>query len=124
MAGPDGGRYRRAVPSDAVIARVLGAARAAAGNQGAAEAATVRAFAGGGDAEHVAATAVRLALQAAPAAAFAAMCPQDAEAVALARLLRLPEGRIAALLGVPQAEVRRRLTRGLTTTLPALARAA
>jgi DNA-directed RNA polymerase specialized sigma24 family protein len=121
MAGPGRRRYRRAVPSDAVIASVLGAAGAAAGSHAAAEDATVEAFARGGDAERVAATAIRLALQAAPAPAFAPMCPQDAEAVALARLLRLPEGRIAALLGVPRSEVRRRLRRGLTTTLPALA---
>jgi DNA-directed RNA polymerase specialized sigma24 family protein len=45
------------------------------------------------------------------------MAPADREAVAVARLLRWREDRIAALLDVEVAEVRRRLARGLRATL-------
>jgi DNA-directed RNA polymerase specialized sigma24 family protein len=104
-------------PDEATIARVLGAARAAADGEAAAEHAVVRAFAAAGrgphDPERIAATAVRLALRDAPAAAFAAMAPPDAEAVALVRLVGLSAADTAAVLGVAAGEVGRRLTRGL-----------
>jgi hypothetical protein len=100
---------------------VLGAAVAAAADRRAAENATLRVFAAAGPdaaAERLAATAVRLALRAAPATAFAGMAVADAEAVALSRLLGLREARVAALLGVSPREVRRRLTSGLSSAVP------
>ena len=104
-------------PDEASIARVYGTAMAAAADADAAEEATLRVFAAAGagarDPEALAAAAVRLPLRAAPHAAFAPMAVGDREAVALARLLRWPEHRIAALLNVDVAEVCRRLTRGL-----------
>jgi DNA-directed RNA polymerase specialized sigma24 family protein len=124
-------RYGRAVallspPSESTIARVFGAAVAAAADRRAAEEATLRVFAAEGrgetDADRLAATAVCLAVRAAPAPAFAAMAPPDAEAVALARLLGLKEGGIAAVLGVDTPEIRLRLKRGLTARLDAAAR--
>jgi hypothetical protein len=109
-------------PDDATLARVYAAATAAAADRRAAEDATVQVFATAepfdGDAERLAATAVRLALRAAPAPAFARMALADAEAVALCRLLRLDVGRVAALLGIGAPEARRRLTRGLADALP------
>jgi hypothetical protein len=110
------------VPADATLARVFGAARAAAADQSAAEEATLRVFAAAGpgdpNPERLSAAAVRLVLRAAPAAPFAAMALADAEAVALTRLLGLGESRVAALLGVAPRELRRRLTRGLAAALP------
>jgi len=110
-------------PSESTIARVFGAAVAAAADRRAAEDATVRVFAApgarGSDGDQLAATAVCLAVRASPAPAFAAMSPPDAEAVALARLLGLKEGRIAAVLGVELSEIRLRLRRGLAATLSA-----
>jgi DNA-directed RNA polymerase specialized sigma24 family protein len=109
-------------PDDRTLGRVYAAATAAAADRGAAEDATVRAVAAsngsGADAERLSATAIRLALRAAPAPAFAAMQLPDAEAVALCRLLRLDVGGVAALLGIAAPEVRRRLTRGLAAALP------
>jgi DNA-directed RNA polymerase specialized sigma24 family protein len=108
-------------PDDRTLARVYAAATAAAADHGAAEDATVRAVASNGhgaDAERLSATAIRLALRAAPAPAFAAMQLPDAEAVALCRLLRLDVGGVAAMLGIAAPEVRRRLTRGLAAALP------
>jgi hypothetical protein len=90
---------------------------AAAADAETAEEATLRVFAAAGaglrDSDALAAAAVRLAVRAAPRPAFAPMEVEDREAVALARLLRLPEHRIAAILGIEIAEVRRRLLRGL-----------
>ena len=110
------------MPADATLARVLGAARAAAADQSAAEEATLRVFAAAGpgepSAERLSAAAVRLVLRAAPAAPFAAMAPADAEAVALTRLLGLGESRVAALLDLAPRELRRRLTRGVSAALP------
>ena len=107
-------------PDDAQLARVYGAAVAAAADAEIAADTTVRVFAaaGGDDTEQLAATAVRLALRARPAPAFAHMRLADAEAVALCRLLRLDVGRVAALLGVATSEVRTRLTRGLASAVP------
>jgi DNA-directed RNA polymerase specialized sigma24 family protein len=107
-------------PDDAQLARVYAAAIAAAADLDTAADATVRVFAAAGqdDTERLAATAVRLALRARPAPVFARMALADAEAVALCRLLRLDVGRIAGLLGVASAEVRKRLTRGLASAVP------
>jgi hypothetical protein len=106
-------------PDDTTLATVYAAATAASADRGAAEDATVRAFASRDrDAQRLSATAIRLALRAAPAPAFAGMRLGDAEAVALCRLLRLDVGRVASLLGVAAPEVRRRLTRGLADMLP------
>ena len=108
-------------PDETAIARVYGAAVAAAADTDTAEDATLRVFAVAGaglaDPEVLAAAAVRLAVRAAPRGAFAPMAPGDREAVALARLLRWREDRIAALLEIDVAEVRRRLARGLRATL-------
>ena len=108
-------------PDETAIARVYGAAVAAAADTGTAEDATLRVFAVAGtspaDPEELAAAAVRLAVRAAPRRAFAQMAAADREAVALARLLRWREDRIAALLDIEVAEVRRRLARGLRATL-------
>jgi DNA-directed RNA polymerase specialized sigma24 family protein len=113
---------RRRQPDETSIARVYGAAMAAAADPDAAGEATLRAFAaagaGAGDADALAAAAVRLAVRAAPHPAFAPMDVADREAVALARLLRWPEHRIAAVLEIDIAEVRRRLTRGLRSARP------
>jgi DNA-directed RNA polymerase specialized sigma24 family protein len=110
------------------IGRVFGAAAAAASDRAAAEQATLRAFEAGGerarstgerlDPDWLAATAVRLAVRAAPHDAFAPMDPADREAVALARLLGWREDRIAAELGVEVIDVRRRLVAGLRAALP------
>ena len=98
------------------------AALSAAAEPADAEDATARVFASAAlrrSGEQVlAATAIRLVLRAGPAEPYAAMDREDAEAVALARLLRADERRIGALLGVDRAEVRARLRRGLCTLVP------
>jgi DNA-directed RNA polymerase specialized sigma24 family protein len=106
-------------PDDAQLARVYGAAMAAAADPEVAADATVQVFAAGGgdDLERAAAAAVRLALRARPAPAFAHMRLADAEAVALCRLLGLDAGRVAGLLGVATPEVCMRLTRGLASAV-------
>ena len=109
-------------PDETTIARVYGAAVAAAADVDTAEDATLRVFAVTGasaaDPEALAAAAVRLAVRAAPRRAFELMASADREAVALARVLRWREDRIAALLDIEVAEVRRRLARGLRAMLP------
>jgi DNA-directed RNA polymerase specialized sigma24 family protein len=107
------------IVDDVTLERVYAAATAASADRRSAEDATVRAFASAArDTERLSATAIRLALRAAPAPAFARMRLADAEAVALCRLLRLDVGGVAALLGVAAPEVRKRLTRGLADMLP------
>jgi DNA-directed RNA polymerase specialized sigma24 family protein len=102
-----------------MLARVYAAAVAASGDVRAAEDATVRAFeTTATDPERLAATAVRLALRASPAPAFAGMSTPDAEAVALCRLLSLDVQRVATILGVAVPEIKRRLIRGLRAALP------
>ena len=100
---------------------MYGAAVSAAADAETAEDVTLRVFAVAGasaaDPEALAAAAVRLAVRAAPRRAFALMAP-DREAVALARVLRWREDRIAALLDIEVAEVRCRLARGLRAMLP------
>ena len=111
--------------SEARVDFVYAAALGAAADPATAEDATARVFAAAAlrrsDGDVLAATAIRLALRAAPAEPFAAMDGPDAEAVALARLLRADERRIATLLGVDRVEVRRRLRRGLCAITPRVA---
>ena len=64
------------------------------------------------------ATALQLALRAAPAAPFAAMALADAEAVARDEVLGLDEAGAAAFLGLSTAELRRRLVSGLKAARP------
>ena len=103
-------------PTDAAIARVYGAALAVAADTEAAEDATVRVFAAAARADlaTLVATAVRLALRAAPGKPFAAMALDDAEAVAVTKYSGLDEAGAAACLGLSRSELRRRLVRGLT----------
>jgi DNA-directed RNA polymerase specialized sigma24 family protein len=97
------------------LAAVYGAALAAsAGPTEAAEVAgRVLARAEGMDDSALVVRAVRIAVSDAPAPAFAMMEREDREAVALARLARLPEDRVAAEVGVGVREVRLRMLRGL-----------
>jgi hypothetical protein len=103
-------------PTDAELGRVLGAALAVAADADVAEEATLRVFAAAAHADirRLTATAVRLALRAAPATPFAAMALGDAEAVAVTKYSGLDEAGAAALLDVSTPELRRRLVRGLT----------
>src|SRR4051812_33589403 len=99
----------------APLARVYGAALAAAGSPGMAADVTGHVLAGApesGERELVA-RAVRLAVRGAPHPAFAALEPDDREAVALVRLAGCSDGEAASVLGIDVAEVRRRLLRGL-----------
>ena len=100
------------------VARVYGAALAAASSQELAADVTGHVLAGAaaepGSEEHaLVARAVRLAVRGAPHPQFAAMEPDDREAVALVRLAGCSDGEVASVLGVDVAEVRRRLLRGL-----------
>jgi DNA-directed RNA polymerase specialized sigma24 family protein len=97
------------------LAAVYGAALAASSSpaDAAQVAGRVLARAEGMDDSALVARAVRLAVTDAPAPAFAMMAREDREAVALARLARLPEDRVAAEIGVGVAEARRRMLRGL-----------
>jgi DNA-directed RNA polymerase specialized sigma24 family protein len=67
----------------------------------------------GSDERALVARAVRLAVRGAPHPAFAAMEPDDREAVALILVAACSDGEAASVLGVDVAEVRRRLLRGL-----------
>jgi len=109
-----------AKPTDAAVARVFDAALAVAADAEAAEDATVRVFAAAARADlgWLVATAVRLALRAAPGEPFAAMTLSDAEAVAVTKYSGLDEAGAAACLGLSPAELRRRLLRGLTAARP------
>src|SRR4051794_34574782 len=112
MAGRPGGRRIAAVRH---LDRVYAAARAAAADDETAAAATVRALRASGEPE---ALAARLAASRAPHPAYAAMAPEDRDAVVLARALGWTTDRIAAHLGTTERDVRRRLARGLRTLLP------
>ena len=57
-------------------------------------------------------------LAAGRAAAYAAMAPDDRDAIVLARVLGWKTDRIAVQLGTTPADVRTRLARGLRTLLP------
>ena len=65
------------------------------------------------DRRGLAAQAIRFAMRAAPAPAFASMPPQAREAVALARLAGYSVEEIARTLAIAPAEVKRRLCAGL-----------
>jgi hypothetical protein len=97
------------------LAAVYGAALAASSGPAAAARVTGRVLARpeGMDDAALVVRAVLLAVSDEPAPAFAAMAREDREAVALARLARLPEDRVAAEVGVAVAEVRQRKLRGL-----------
>jgi DNA-directed RNA polymerase specialized sigma24 family protein len=100
------------------LARVYGAALAAAGSAGMAADVTGHVLAAasvepGSDERALVARAVRLAVRGAPHPAFAAMELDDREAVALVRVAGCTDGEAAGALGVDVAEVRRRLLRGL-----------
>ena len=107
-------------PTDAALARVYGAALTVAANADLAGEATVRVFAGAAhaDVRRLVATALQLALRAAPAAPFAAMALADAEAVAVTKYSGLDEAGAAAFLGLSTAELRRRLVSGLKAARP------
>jgi hypothetical protein len=100
------------------LARVYGAALAVAGTPGMAADVAGRVLARAvvePDAEErtLVARAVRLAVRGAPHPSFAAMDPDDREAVALIRVAGCTDGEAAGVLGIEVAEVRRRLLRGL-----------
>jgi DNA-directed RNA polymerase specialized sigma24 family protein len=93
---------------------VYAAARAVAADDETAAQVTVRAW----RSPQPEAVAARLAAGRRPHAAYAAMAPEDREAVVLARALGWTSDRIAAQLGTSEADVRARLARGLRTLLP------
>jgi DNA-directed RNA polymerase specialized sigma24 family protein len=64
--------------------------------------------------------AIRLAVTTKPAQGFAAMDPQDREAVALARLAGYSATDVAATLGVDVDEVKRSMLRGLRKAVRAV----
>ena len=94
---------------------VYTAAFAASGDRAVAEQVAERVMlaAPGNDATTLAERAVLLALRVSPARAFASMCEDDREAVALARLTGATTGRVASILGIAPDEVRARMRRGL-----------
>ena len=119
MAAPARIESVRAVVSPADrVARIYGAALAAAASEKTAADVTGHVLAGaaaepGSDERALVALAVRLAVRGAPHPQFAAMEPDDREAVALVRLAGCTDGEAARVLGVDEHEVRRRLVRGL-----------
>jgi DNA-directed RNA polymerase specialized sigma24 family protein len=98
-----------------VLTRVYTAAFAASGDQAVAEQVSERVMlaAGGGDAAALVERAVLLAIRISPAAAFAPMCAQEREVIALARLAGATTSRVATVLGVEPAEVRALMRTGL-----------
>jgi DNA-directed RNA polymerase specialized sigma24 family protein len=119
MARPaHGGSVRCVVSALDPVARVYGAALAAAASEETAADVTGHVLAGaaaepGSDEHALVALAVRLAVRGAPHPRFAAMEPDDREAVALVRLAGCSDGEAARVLGIDVREVRRRLLRGL-----------
>jgi DNA-directed RNA polymerase specialized sigma24 family protein len=112
------GSVRGVVSALDPVARVYGAALAAAASEETAADVTGHVLAGaaaepGSDERALVALAVRLAVRGAPHPQFAAMEPDDREAVALVRLAGCSDGEAARVLGVDVREVRRRLLRGL-----------
>ena len=102
---------RRKKPTDVTLARVYGAALTVAADAERAGEATVQVFASAAhaDVSRLVATALQLALRAAPAAPFAAMAPADAEAVAVTKYSGSTRPGPPRFLGVSTAELRRRL---------------
>jgi hypothetical protein len=100
---------------------VYTAAFAASGDQAVAEQVAERVMlAGSGrDATALAERAVLLALRLAPHRAFAPMRAEEREVVALARLTGATTGRVAALLGIGEDEVRTRMRDGLRAVVSA-----
>jgi DNA-directed RNA polymerase specialized sigma24 family protein len=110
----------------APLARVYGAALAAAKTPTMAADVTGHVLAGavagpGSDEHALVARAVRLAVRSDPHPRFAAMEPDDREAVALVRLAGCSDGEAARVLGIDVGEVRRRLLRGLRAIAAATA---
>ena len=97
------------------LALVYTAAFAASGSRVVAEQVAERVLVAqpSGDPASLAERAVLLALRSSPARAFASMCEDDREAVALARLTGATTGRVATVLGIAPEEVRARMRRGL-----------
>ena len=97
------------------LALVYTAAFAASGSRAVAEQVAERVMVAqpAGEPRSLAERAVLLALRASPARAFASMCEDDREAVALARLTGATTDRVAAVLGIAPEEVRARMRRGL-----------
>jgi hypothetical protein len=97
------------------LPRVYSAAFAASGDQTVAEhvAERVMLAAEGSDVSALVERAVLLAVRASPHRAFAPMCAEEREVVALARLAGATTQRVAALLGVEVDEVRARMSSGL-----------
>jgi DNA-directed RNA polymerase specialized sigma24 family protein len=100
---------------------VYTAAYAASANQAVAELVAERVMltASGQDVTTLAERAVLLALRAAPNRSFAPMRAEEREVVALARLTGATTGRVAAVLGISQEEVRARMRRGLRALIRA-----
>jgi hypothetical protein len=98
-----------------VLSLVYTAAFAASGSRVVAEQVAERVIVAqpAGDPTSLAERAVLLALRSSPACAFASMCEDDREAVALARLTGATTGRVASVLGIAPEEVRARMRRGL-----------
>ena len=100
---------------------VYTAAFAASGDRAVAEQVAERVMLAGldRDATTLAERAVLLALRLAPDRAFAPMRAEQREVVALARLTGATTGRVAAVLDIPQDEVRARMRTGLRSLLSA-----
>jgi hypothetical protein len=97
------------------LREVYGAAVAATAGPTAAEEVTqhVMVAGHGADTRSLVARTVLRAMRTAPHAAFAPMPEPEREAIALARLAGYSVEEIAELLGIPPAEARARMTRGL-----------
>jgi DNA-directed RNA polymerase specialized sigma24 family protein len=109
------GRHGRPYVRDVLeVDRVYAAARAVAADDETAAQATVHAL----RSVEPEAVAARLAAGRRPHPGYAAMAPQDRDAVVLARALGWTSDRIAAQLRTTEADVRARLARGLRTLLP------
>ena len=99
----------------AALPLVYGAAIAASSDAGVAEQVTERVLLAdpGGESDVLVERAVLLAVRTSPHAAFARMCVQEREVIALARLARATTTRIAALLALEPKAVRALMTSGL-----------
>jgi DNA-directed RNA polymerase specialized sigma24 family protein len=99
---------------DSLLARAYGAAIAVSANPAVAQHVTAVAWEGGPNGEQDLVTrTLRLAVRTAPAPQYRQMSVEQREAVALARPGGATAGEIAAKLGVPTGEVKRRMLEGL-----------